>query len=93
MSDLLTKRASRGAAWLDQEKPGWAKQIQTERLDISEASCCVIGQIFGDFNDWFPTHKHTFVLRHGFDCTHRKGKNFDKLTKAWRAEVDRRLTV
>ena len=36
---------ARGAAWLDQEFPGWERQIDLSILDICDPSACVCGQV------------------------------------------------
>jgi hypothetical protein len=87
---LFAERVQRGAAWLDQHQPGWDKTIDIYSLDIQFTNCCVIGQIFGDYNEWYAKTNDQFVRRHGFDCLHRKDKNFGKLTKVWMNEIARR---
>ena len=43
--------AKRGAYWLDTVYPEWTSAINLSRLDLSEASSCVIGQLFGSNED------------------------------------------
>lgn len=43
------ERVAKGAALLDQERPGWAKAIDVGRLNIEACSRCVLGQLFGHY--------------------------------------------
>ncbi len=38
-----------GVRLLDQVRPGWYDEINTETLDIASAYRCVLGQLYGDF--------------------------------------------
>lgn len=35
----------RGAAWLDENVPGWWEWIQVERLDLRQCDLCICGQL------------------------------------------------
>ena len=37
---------ARGAAWLDENKPGWRESVDPKRLNIESPDICVIGQVF-----------------------------------------------
>lgn len=50
MSDFSAKVAA-GMALLDQERPGWRQEIDLGTLDLGSCSVCVLGQIFGDYED------------------------------------------
>lgn len=39
--------AQKGAAFLDNAKPGWYREIDIQRLDLSIGPNCVIGQLYG----------------------------------------------
>ena len=43
------RRVARGAAYLDDEQPGWYQHIDPDTLELSEGRCCVLGQLHGDF--------------------------------------------
>lgn len=43
----VQQRADRGIALLDETRPGWAKQIDVEILDLSSFHSCVLAQLFG----------------------------------------------
>ncbi len=44
-----TACVNRGAKLLDKEYPGWEKKINLTKLDTSDYQCCVLGQLYGDF--------------------------------------------
>lgn len=50
MTDLMP-RVEKGAAWLDVNRPGWFDAINCDELNIESCSRCVLGQLFGSFDD------------------------------------------
>lgn len=46
MTETVQERVARGAAWLDEQKPGWEDLIDFDTLDLSSCSLCVVGQVF-----------------------------------------------
>jgi hypothetical protein len=53
MDEPAQIRANRGAALLDQEWPKWAKQIDIDKIDMSDTKLCVGGQLAS-------AHSHDF---------------------------------
>lgn len=53
MSEQLTieQRVANGAAWLDENRPGWLGDIDVNRIDISSGCNCILGQAFGHYSD------------------------------------------
>lgn len=45
------ERVARGVALLDRVRPGWAQLVDLDRLDMQECAACVLGQLYGDFDD------------------------------------------
>lgn len=66
-------RAKAGASLLDVLRPGWAKQINLDALDLSNCSACVLGQLFGHFDAGlekvFALKANDQALRHTLDDT------------------------
>ncbi len=64
----FTRRAERGAALLDQQKPGWWKDINPDSLDLMSNYDCVLGQVYGYFtygaDELRLRYKYTPYLRH-----------------------------
>jgi hypothetical protein len=42
---------ARGAALLDQYRPGWADEIDLDELRLESGSDCVLGQLYGDYGE------------------------------------------
>lgn len=40
-------RVAKGAALLDEKRPGWEREISLRTLDISSGECCVTAQLSG----------------------------------------------
>ena len=47
----INERVTRGAAILDQKKPGWEREIDLASLELSDSCHCVLGQIYGHYCD------------------------------------------
>lgn len=45
--DEARERVARGAAHLDQMRPGWHAEVDTGTLTLSSCTQCVLGQLFG----------------------------------------------
>lgn len=45
----VAERVTRGAALLDEQRPGWRGRVAPDWLDIRSGSACVLGQLFGDY--------------------------------------------
>lgn len=44
-------RVARGAAWLDENRQGWERQIDLASLDLSNGCRCILGQLFSGDQD------------------------------------------
>ena len=53
MLDPPTLRAAvgRGAAWLNEHRPGWQDKIDLDRLALESCTRCVLGQLYGSFSE------------------------------------------
>jgi hypothetical protein len=86
-----SERVTRGARVLDEVCPGWVKRIDLAVLDIASCLDCVLGQLYGTFDDGAMVVEDFSVglARLGFDVeigTH----DVAALNQAWRAEIARR---
>ena len=66
-----TKRVQRGVALLDQECPGWRDQIRMGDLDMANTYNCVLGQVYGGYEQAVVALNHKIATRrqrerHGF---------------------------
>jgi hypothetical protein len=51
----VAERVAKGAALLDEREPGWWRDIDVDRLDLSSPCRCVLGQLTTDLteeDDW-----------------------------------------
>lgn len=94
--------AATGAAFLDERFPGWAEQIDLERLDLEAGCDCVLGQLYCDL----PGTRNGFAkgvawLNIDFnedgpdliDLGFISGDDYQypELTAAWKPEIEKRL--
>jgi len=75
---MFEEEIARGAAFLDEVRPGWERQIDIGTLELNACDQCVLGQVFGEEAErtaaiarkatetedavWFNLYDHT-----GFD--------------------------
>lgn len=81
--------AARGAALLDQHRPGWHNNINLDTLNMASCSNCVVGQTFGGWTR--GCEEMDIVGRsadYGFDTNSLS--TYDELTDAWRELIERR---
>lgn len=79
------ERVALGAAWLDELWPGWVYQIDLRHLDVGSCLDCVLGQLFGDYND-APESATSVAASHGFDrmdVATVNNESYAALTAAW----------
>lgn len=48
---LAVERVNRGANLLDAKRPGWEKTVAPQKLEMANASFCIIGQAYGDYGE------------------------------------------
>lgn len=46
----IAERVAKGAALLDQKKPGWFRNVDLDKLDINARCDCIIGQTVGRYS-------------------------------------------
>lgn len=59
----LEDRVARGADWLDTNYPDWWRTINLDLLDVGDCTVCVLGQLYGDFEEG----ARRFAQSHGLD--------------------------
>lgn len=93
--EQIKERVLLGLEFLKQEHgEAWVDHIDPERLDLSDASCCVLGQL-GGFNENVnkivrATGDINGDARRGFNCGEPDDDadaEFEALTQAWRAVI------
>lgn len=90
-----TRRAWRGARLLDRERPGWALDVDTNILWMSDGNRCILGQLYGGYGrglhqlDLAGVEGRAVVF--GFTQPPKaKGLYYPNLTLAWKGEIERR---
>lgn len=93
-----TRCANNGARLLDELRPGWAEDVDTEQLDLGDCCKCVLGQLYGDYCLAIdsPQFRPLFGyetgqgsiqrFEHGFSLSndyHERELSWRQLTQAW----------
>jgi hypothetical protein len=73
IENMFKEEVAQGAAWLDQNRPGWEFKLDLAELNLSSAHTCVLGQIDGNF--WETLSK-----------MHRDGDDGAQFELSWAAE-------
>lgn len=106
MTDSIEARVARGAAWLDENEPGWERRVEVNELRMKDGCRCVLGYVFREDaqegaygNDGFNyavesnryLYDHTAEL--GFDCYCSEDSEYGyaALSKAWMALLKERF--
>lgn len=91
----LAANANRGAELLDEVRPGWAIEIDLTTLDMASADYCVLGQLYGEYDDGLFELELTGneQSENGFNSP--DWANFTEscrvLTPLWKAQIATRL--
>ena len=99
----MTERVAAGAAWLDENQPGWWQRIDLATLDLASSCRCILGQlappeILNDhrYPTW-PAILDHFTLtdadvRLGFNVA-PDGSSWARLTREWAGLIERRQSA
>lgn len=49
--EIQRPHVEKGAAWLDENCPGWISKVVPDDLQLSSSDLCVCGQLFGGFSE------------------------------------------
>jgi hypothetical protein len=88
----IGERVARGAALLDRAWPGWAAQVDPDRLTMADGDSDVLGQLYGHLNRGLAALGDPDAVAHGFDLDADADDDAadPALAACWRAEVTRR---
>jgi hypothetical protein len=95
MTEDIKLAVKKGAYWLDQVYPEWVGVISLDRLDLQLGGSCVLGQIGGDYWEFFRLFKSitefnsdvtAWMEDHGFEAL----DDYDELTDAWVELIEER---
>jgi hypothetical protein len=100
--EAARERVRRGAAYLDDADPGWHARLDPATLELSDGTCCVLGQLHGDFRlglgrsalfDLSSAPRASLSpVRLGFLCRQDvpeavQARDYRYLNRAWRMEL------
>lgn len=99
MFQSIEERAAEGAKFMDEARSGWYKEVDLETLHLGWGDCCILGQLFGDYEEglielnltgpWSETTSRRLgFLVGGYNDT---SLGYQKLTEAWKKEIKARL--
>lgn len=97
--ESIPDRARRGAALLDQVRPGWWKSITPEDIEMSSCHWCILGQVYGHYSCGVDTLARTDddLCRLGFTLSPAEERcggppqdapEWADLAAAWSAEIE-----
>lgn len=91
---IYTERIERGAALLDELRPGWRTKVDVEALDVGDCQSCVLGQILGDYaqRGRIGLEVRADAAEHGFalsfhEVTRGGREPYVALTEEWREYI------
>ena len=86
---MIEERVARGARLLDQVRPGWRTEICIGTLDIGSCTECVLGQLYGTYDDGvesaFPPESLVGPTACGFNFW--TAREASLLEEAWTDEI------
>lgn len=101
MMDSVEARVARGAALLDEKRPGWERKIDLAVFALDDGCKCVVGQLFGDYIDgigllgcpgpWNTALDLEWERRHGFLTSYGESWSWEELEEAWASLLKERF--
>lgn len=90
MNDYMA-RVQKGAALLDEKRPGWEKEIDIGILDIMDGRWCVLGQLYGYYTIGATVMGIGYGNQEYGFARPTPLADLPTLTNAWRALIATRL--
>lgn len=89
--DTVNERVERGAALLDEKRPGWPEAVDLGRLNIRSTCDCIAGQLggFRETTQSLGLYGVTEDVMHGFEADDDDAE-YAALTDAWRDLIQQR---
>lgn len=87
MTDFATQ-INAGIKLLDSTTPGWREKIDLDQLDLGSCSVCVLGQVFGDYDEGIDQ-----LGVSGYDYGFNTMSNMPALTAAWKEALGKNNTL
>jgi hypothetical protein len=102
MSEIdYAARVAKGAALLDEKRPGWERLIDLEILDVENGHCCVTaqfsGMVYGDSSWRHGMEQLGLNMRsyteHGFRTDDDRVLDYPTLNTLWKDLISKRLAT
>jgi len=96
MSEIdYAARVAKGAALLDEKRPGWEQLIDLDILDIEDGTRCVTAQLSGQ-NAWYTGMQQLGLnvrtyTDHGFRADDGELRDYSALNTLWEDLISKRL--
>jgi hypothetical protein len=93
---MFEEQVAAGIAWLDEHKWGWRKKIDLSTLDMGHNRNCVLGQVYGSYENTDYMLSETRKQQLGFTVKSGQSwsemcQSWDELTKEWERQLERAL--
>lgn len=89
------KAASVGARLLDEKHPGWAGEVDLDKLDMRHGNRCVLGLVYGSYENGLRvlglSGDRETTNTHGFHAFH--GRSYERLDRVWKKEIASRRSA
>ncbi|WHT20954.1 hypothetical protein N8J89_07785 [Crossiella sp. CA-258035] len=83
----ISPEVQRGVDWLDNQTPGWDKDIDLLTPDMGDAGSWVLGQVYGDFYECLVGKPLTWAETHGFNGSWLDSTGSCPLIAQWRQMI------
>jgi hypothetical protein len=90
MSDELAERVERGAALLDERRPGWWDEIDLETFEMANVCRCSLGQLWGSYAKGKEALGIDLIPGCALGFISHIADGYPVLTVLWRAAIERR---
>jgi hypothetical protein len=87
----ITERVAAGAAFLDEQWPGWWQRVALDQLDLGSCKRCILGQLSGDYDDGLTDLGFSDMDAVSFGFNTYIG--FDALTREWKRVITERRSA
>jgi hypothetical protein len=89
--DYIAARVARGAALLDEKRPGWEREIEIESIRMIDPCFCVLGQLYETYWDALEPFLgcsdkfvgNVIATERGFNADHDSGIGYLALQEEW----------
>lgn len=99
MASKYDPAIDKGIALLDAKVPEWCTKMQLDHLKMGDGASCVLGQVFGDYDDGLiglglldpAASGYPDDTVYGFDLDDGRGafsnENYGPLTRRWKQRI------